>query len=229
MIDLKPIIFGTEMIKAILEGQKTVTRRVVKLPKNIIKSGNGLYTLLAEGDTYYNQGIEALIEKGYIRPRYNIGDILCVRETWCIHDLNSPAFCMMIKYKADDSTALQVEFEPDRFERFKKFYYKKGWQSPQFMPKEAARIFLNVVDVRAERVQDITQEQAEKEMSFDCMKNLCAGFTGDYLTAFEILWDKINKKRVYGWEANPMVWVYEFEKIEKPTTNELEHSYEVGV
>lgn len=78
------------------------------------------------------------------------------------------------------------------------------------MPKEIARIFLRVTDVRVERVQDITEQDAEREgvKSYDPM------FSSK--EEFAVLWDSLNAKRGYGWDKNPWVWVYTFERIEKP-------------
>jgi hypothetical protein len=127
-----------------------------------------------------------------------------VQETWKIDTLFDGD--MLIEYKADDSRQ-RVRFSPERFEKFKKFSLKNGWQSPYFMPKEAARLFLAVKDVRVERLQDITEDDARLE-----------GIELNFATAreaFAALWDSINGKK-YPWESSPWVWVISFERTEKP-------------
>lgn len=126
---------------------------------------------------------------------------------------------MMIDYKADGYTELQVEFNPLRYEQFLKFADKNGWQSPYFLPKEAARIFLEVTDVRVERLQDITEEQAVKEgMSYLWENNYFKREPYTATDAFSMLWNSTILKQdldKYSWQANPYIWVYEFERVDK--------------
>lgn len=120
------------------------------------------------------------------RPPYLLGDLLYVRETWC-----QPA-AHTFWYKAD-STVQNIK-----------------WRPSIHMPREAARILLRVTDVRVERLQDITDEQAEKEG--------CNDYTSTALGFFDV-WDSTIKPKdrdLYGWAANPWVWVIEFERCEKP-------------
>ena len=182
---MKPILFNTEMVRAILEGRKTVTRRVIKP--------------VAMGLTY-EDGSPAR------KPQYCPGDILYVRETWCKTD------CFGLQdgyvYKANDNSILEeTGFAPK-------------WRPSIHMPREAARIFLRVKDVRVERLQNITYE--------DC---LCEGIAKEEIDErdafrpvtsakwlFAQLWDSTIKpadRALYGWAANPWVWVIEFERISK--------------
>lgn len=170
----RPILFNTDMVRAILDG-KTVTRRAVRykydnteMRMRTDKYGTRLIEIQKdiEGETHGRNPdggtwhkLLPYIEKN---PHYRKGNILYVQETWKIHAIN-PSFCMMIRYKADNFCDLQVKFSPSRFDKFQKFYKKNGWQSPYFIPKEAARIFLKVTDVRVERLQDITDEQVIRE------------------------------------------------------------------
>lgn len=124
------------------------------------------------------------------RPPYLLGDLLYVRETWC-----QPA-AHTFWYKAD-STVQNIK-----------------WRPSIHMPREAARILLRVTDVRVERLQDITDEQAEKEG--------CNDYTSTALGFFDV-WDSTIKPKdrdLYGWAANPWVWVIEFERISR---EEAEH------
>lgn len=201
---MKPILFNTEMVKAILEGRKTVTRRVLKLPNYIKQNENGLYTLFAEGTCYENQNMKDVIE--YIKPPYAAGDILYVRETWS-------EWTGGYLYKAWTSPFHQAGKSS-----------VMRWFPSIHMPKAAARIFLKVTDVRVERLRDIDLDNAIDE-----------GITMEYvsedpfinelhlISKFGELWDSTIKKdclKNFGWDANPYVWVIEFERISK---EEAEH------
>lgn len=224
---IKSSKFNTPMVCAILEKRKSVTRRIAKISTGTPCNMNCTHQFKDYGN---NNGvcthcglIKGRLDESYFKSKYSKGDILFVSETWTIHDLNDGAHCMMIRYRADGSTALQVEFPPSRYAKFEKFYYKNGWQSSYFMPREAARLFLRVTDVRLERLQDITEEQAVKE---GCLDEVPFIFIpkGEYhkiptaRDKFVDLWNStVNKSEVdyYGWNANPWVWVYEFERISK--------------
>lgn len=226
-----PILFNTDMVLAIPDGRKTVTRRVVKLPVN--KYTNkipDMDNVSVYSNTLYGEKVSFHEKPFYcfdIKPPYHRGDILYVLETWKIHAVN-PSFCMMIRYRADNFCDLQVKFSPSRFDKFQKFYEKNGWQSPYFMPKEAARIWLKVTNVRVERLQDMRPTDCFIEGIRFC--SCPAGFTWkpdtdmkncyiDAIGAMKALWDSTVKKADmdrYGWDANPWVWVIEFERCEKP-------------
>lgn len=186
----KPIIFSTEMIKAILDGRKTQTRRVIrKQPKRLIDN------------------IKRYI---YLNCPYEIDQILWVRETWCFGEEPGE-----IWYKAYDC---DVECFNDADDR--------KWKSPVFMPRKYTRIFLKVKNVRAERLQDIVTEDIEAEgickaPYFYYDDEEYKDFNEEeYRDAFKELWDSINKKRGYGWDKNPWVWVIEVERIKEGVWNE---------
>ncbi len=192
---MKPIIFSTPMVQAILDGKKTQTRRVVKINGSPITSPEESLELTKEGLTYHS----VCSMSGYYKPLYQPGDILWVRETWCKHQeyynngadvFPEPHFI----YKADGVKA-------------------DKWKPSIHMPREAARIFLRVKTVRVERLQDITEEDAIAE---GMSKTLVDGVV--FISAkgkFHVFWDSLNIKRGYGWDTNPWVWVYELEKINK--------------
>lgn len=205
---IKPILFnkqiGTEMVRAILDGRKDATRRIVKgfIPDDAV------------------WGYTAFTPKGYISCRGTFadgygekffklpcesGDTLYVRETWCGLPANEAGHMRghtIYYYKADG------ELRPKG--------WRGTWHPSIHMPKEAARIWLKVTDVRVERLQEITEVQAQAE---GCNSGLLTGAC----TArgqFEDLWNSTVKKSNldrYGWDANPWVWVIEFERCEKPT------------
>lgn len=225
----KPILFNTEMVRAIQNGDKTVTRRPLK-PHNAVKAkkcgyeqGSGLWydDTFNEGDkdTHikdYSVSCCWIGTKIYIQKYapYKIGDILYVRETWCKYSKLEDDLITPIEgtekyyYRADgenptDSNTFLVQ--KDGYDEYSDYPL---WCPSIHMPKEAARIFLRVTDVHIERLQDITEEQARKEG--------CNDYTSTALGYFYI-WNSTVKKSdlaKYGWDANPWVWVIEFERVE---------------
>ena len=191
---IKPILFNTEMVRAILDGRKTCTRRLVKLPSYIKQQEDGLYTLWAEGTCYENQYLEEIIP--YIKQPYQPGDILYVRETW---------------KKAPNGYFYYEDWQRNDIADVTK------WKPSIHMPKKAARIWLKVTDVRVERLHDITSEQISREGVEVEYPHVLNGEEKRY--AFSALWNSTIKKSDldrYGWNANPWVWVIEFEQCEKP-------------
>lgn len=196
---IKPILFNTEMVRAILDGRKTCTRRLVRF----LPGENPQWTgYIRDGLMLYNGRNEPCI----IKVPYQPGDTLYVRETWCGLPVNEAGHMRghtIYYYKADG------ELRP------------KGWRGtwhPSIrMPKEAARIWLKVTDVRVERLQEITSEQICREGVEVEYPHVLNGEEKRY--AFSRLWDSTIKKSDldrYGWNASPWVWVIEFERCEKP-------------
>lgn len=180
---VKPILFNTEMVQALLDDRKTVTRRVVK-PQP--KEGQRIEYHEARKEWIYMRGW-ALVD-GVCRMPYRPGDILYVRETWAAW---SPTY----------GTAPEIIYKADGYSQS----HKMKWRPSIHMPREAARIFLRVTDVRVERLQDIDDDGVVAE--------------GMEIGApFDELWDttiKPKDRALYGWDANPWVWVIEFERISK--------------
>lgn len=205
---LRPILFSTEMVQAILAGCKTQTRRVVKpqpdgYPCGICTSSTESKDIGAFGFAK-DERITANIKCHYGQ----VGDVLWVRETW------APALGYFA-YKADYTAETLALPE------------NKGlWKPSIHMPFEAARIFLQITDIRVERLQDITEEDAKAEGVWPSDRdmtlaqryyNYCnpsnpQGFS--FKVGFELFWQSINGKD--SWNANLWVWVIEFERIEKP-------------
>lgn len=216
---IKPILFNTEMVRAILDGRKGATRRIVKgfIPDDAV------------------WGYTAFTPKGYISCRGTFadgygekifklpcetGDILYVRETW---------------KKAPNGYYYYEDWQKDDIADVTK------WKPSIYMPKEAARIWLKVTDVRVERLQEIDEDGVWDEgfkFKPPCLTRVSAdGHTCDLdgpcmssikycdMTMGELfgreLWNSTIKKSDidrYGWNANPYVWVIEFERCEKPET-----------
>lgn len=196
-----PILFNTEMVRAILYGRKTCTRRITK-PQPTAHYGTQC-----------------------AKPPYVPGDILYVRETWGTYSKNwwEADYFM---YRADYPNGATT------------YTYSDGiicdlpkWHPSIHMPKEAARIWLKVTDIRAERLQEITEEQAcmEGTNPWDevCYENNGwhptfsdpdSGGDPNMVDGFHKLWNSTIKKSDidrYGWKANPWVWVIEFERCDK--------------
>ena len=194
----RPIIFTGEMVKAILDGRKTQTRRVVK-PQHI--PADGRRTLRWE-----NQTAEELMHSA--RCPYGVpGDALWVREAFC------PCPCSEqctehIAYRADDLL-------PPR----------DRWRPSIHMPRWASRILLEITSVRVQRVQDIGRDgrRAADVLAEGISEAAIAQQRQWYhlddapAIAFSMLWESVNAKRGFGWVVNPHVWAIEFKLIEEPT------------
>lgn len=211
-----PILFNMKMVRAILDCRKSCTRGIIKpQPQGYFEaSEEPLYIYDTNG------------KQGKITPPYQPGDILYVRETFI------QAAAHIFWYKADDKPWMSKDLL---------------WKPSIHMPKEAARIWLKVTDVRVERLQEITEAQAQAEgirgyskdgnlykyaVTDDWWidfhnKHRKSFFGGTWWQdmprtakdAFSYLWNSTIKKSdldCYGWNANPYVWVIEFERCEKP-------------
>lgn len=207
---IKPILFNTEMVRAILDGRKDATRRIVKgfIPDDAV------------------WGYTAFTPKGYISCRGTFadgygekffklpcepGDILYVRETWM-------DYAGRTVYKSDCD---KFHIESLNFAGF-------SWKPSIHMPKEAARIWLKVTDVRVERLNEITNDGCVAEgiypsncrgcnAAFGCDTCIDEGYSE--IDEFAEVWNSTIKKSDldrYGWDANPYVFVIEFIRIDKP-------------
>lgn len=188
----KPILFSGPMVRAILEGRKVQTRRVVKGWPN---AGTSEWQLLG-----FSDGVAAFRSAGErieIKAPYPVGTRLWVRETW----FSTPDKQSLIWYAADG------DFD--------------GVRRPSiFMPRRFSRINLLVTDVRCQRLQDITEEDAMAEGAepwpFDPEQPMTSGELGavcPYRGGFAVLWDDINTDRGFTWYSNPWVWAYTFQRI----------------
>lgn len=198
----KPILFNTDMVQAILDGRKTETRRLIKpQPKHVQALTDGRFETSEDGG--FDQDVK------YIKPPYKPGDILYVRETWCTHEDMADVFEEQLipgyYYKANE---IGKEWVNDR-EIVK-------WRPAIHMPKDAARIFLRVVDVRVGRLQDITEDGAKaegvvpfkKDPEDDCWSD------GLYRTTFQYMWNEMYGWNPNSWDTNPWVWVIKFKRME---------------
>lgn len=199
---IKPILFNTEMVRAILDGRKDATRRIVKgfIPDDAVWG----YTAFTPKWYISCRGTFA---DGYGEKFFKLpcdpGDILYVRETW---------------KKAPNGYYYYETWQRDDIADVTK------WKPSIHMPKEAARIWLKVTDVRVERLQSITEDGAKSEGAIDNR-----GFIHSPENEYDLIhtarehfieiWRSTIKKSDldrYGWDASPWVWVIEFERCEKP-------------
>lgn len=178
----RPILFNGQMIKAILFGTKTQTRRVVKAQAS---KDCGVYHR-PDGDWVYTQCGGVAVGLPFSCPYGQPGDRLWVRETWQEDPAGKWGFC----YKAGGKSCPLCGAHL--------------WRPSIHMPRRASRITLEITYVRVERLQDITQEDAASE-------GVKFVNTGDFITPFAELWERINGKG--SWEGNPWVWVVKFKKI----------------
>lgn len=205
---MKPILFNTEMVKAILAGRKTQTRRPVGEDcRGEWEAVNDVRENSEDGASvpcYLHREISVDDKsRNIMYPKYDMGDILYVRETFASIEL--PSEEMVILYKASrNAKGLGHMYYGDG----EKLYPIK-WKPSIHMPKEAARIFLRVTGAKVEQLQEITEEGAEKEGVKAYGQNNCSGTSARI--AFAELWDS-----VYGtWRQNPWVWVIGFDRISK--------------
>ena len=154
---MKPILFNTEMVRAILDGRKTVTRRIVKpQPGEELAyiwggSNHGKWGFSPDNKSRYEEH-RAANDWKYWAPPCHADDILYVRETFRIDYLSNIIGTGRVHYKADGSFA-DIRFAPNRYDMMRRAQLKPGWRPNENMPREAARIFLRVTDVRVERLQ----------------------------------------------------------------------------
>lgn len=194
----RPIIFSAPMVRAILDGRKTQTRRTVK-PQ------------LVGGDTIIQGWSTTGFQVGRMRdsenawrdlrcPYGSVGDQLWVRETFALHDHRDPP---IVYYRADDPT----KYESDG-----------AWKPSIHMPRWASRITLEITKISVERLQEISEGDAVAEGAMEWWNGLTTAQQAKIYNgkrgpqaAFQMLWDSINGDSA--WEKNPWVWVIEFRRV----------------
>lgn len=194
----KTIQFNDEMVRAIQNRDKTVTRRKVKPQPP--KEANGIYERMDNGNFQMKVAPYESIYDYEIIPPYKVGDFLFVQETWS-EDKHNYLYC--------------TDFSDEDLEKLKNIM---RWGSPECMPRKAARIFLRVTDVHVERLQDITITGLQDE---GILPN---GYISQYVALttslfddYKVIWNSTIKKSElsqFSWNANPWVWVIEFERME---------------
>lgn len=216
---IKPILFNTDMVRAIMYGRKTCTRRVIKpqweeCPACKYVHNEYIYDKMAENVYCARCGYPLEPER---RAPYHPGDIMYIRETWqYLYELDGNEQVIEDTGKYYYASTDTIPFDTYVDENGVKHDHAP-WKPSIHMPKEAARIWLKVTDVRVERLQNITADGIRNEGL-----SSAAVHCGDVeiaLKEWETLWNSTIKKSDidrYGWNANPWVWVIEFERCEKP-------------
>jgi hypothetical protein len=211
-----PILFSTEMVQAILDGTKTQTRRVVKPqpPDSFLNNGHVIAFVT-----------EKTLNHTVYCPYGKVGDVLWVREEHLI-TFSEDRKWITVEFK--DRTTFRYYYKDLSLNLLKRLYKRKTigkWQRARFLPKELARLFLKNENIKVERLHDIDEEDAELEGVKRVFTPLFQEYRyRDYLDAssqwrsakysFESLWISINGAD--SWNANPWVWVIEFERTVKP-------------
>lgn len=219
-----PLLFSAPMVQAILEGRKTQTRRIAAVPVgdhhgiDIMdwglskhphqKDGKWLYSVQSDVDDH---------DTFELKPKYGQpGDLIWVRETWFPAAINSNR--VLVGYHEKDPY-ITIEITTDRVEYYWKQLHKGRMIPSIHMPKEAARIWLQVTNIRVERLQYITEEDAKAEgvekigdgafpwKHYGSNTARCA----DAKTSFQSLWQGINGPE--SWQANPWVWCVSFKVL----------------
>lgn len=207
----RPILFSSEMVRAILDECKTQTRRVVKpQPEYGIIPCAWTGTLWAEIDA--QGGCRCHMAPARC-PYGQPGDRLWVRETFAVitGDISGKVATSLdaVEYRADGSAVGEV------------ITSARAWRPSIFMPRAYSRITLEIVGVRCERVNEISEADAQAEGADQEFRTVVYSPAGvkdyhmpvSFRGGFANLWDEINAKRGYSWDSNPWVWVVEFERI----------------
>ncbi len=217
-----PILFNGEMVRAILNGRKTQTRRVIK-PQPIWVDGKFRWH---QSKTTFRHGPNEEWLRLALRQHCPCGvpsDLLWVRETWRV---DSVGYCCQ-EHKAQHN--IHIEFaeggdidicgNKDMRSVAYRYYdrHEGGTYSPSIhMPKWTCRLWLRVKSVRVERVQEISETDCIHE-GITLKTSVGTGLPdhGSAYSQFRDLWDSINKNRGFGWDVNPWVWVVDFERYDK--------------
>ncbi len=199
------IIFSGPMVRAILDGRKTQTRRVMNPQPDTCKVN------------------VRNIPTGYLACPYGLpGDLLYVKETWAVDSAK------IVHYRASEASPPKEKLSSGREVR-------TIWRSSRFMPKWAARLWLRLTEVRVQRVQDISHEDCVAEGVYRDILPRCGDHPDlecwvwgpvpahAYVAsreAYEALWDAVNANRGFGWDENPWVWALTFERVTPPAAQE---------
>lgn len=210
-----PILFSDEMVRAIVDGYKTQTRRVIRFPKHAYQQPDVSWIKSVHQDgrgnwVAWSTDAPDLVDftkraypngEGFKCPYGRPRDLLWVRETWSQISFPDEDGAVEIAYRADDW--LDDEPGPD---------IEGGWRPSIHMPRWASRLTLEVINVRVERLQAISEEDvlAEGVKPTIPIRPEPFGSRSYNLESFVTVWDSINAKRGFSWKSNPWVWVVSF-------------------
>ncbi|HMD89447.1 MAG TPA: hypothetical protein VKF38_09820 [Anaerolineaceae bacterium] len=207
-----PIIFSSGMVRSILDGRKTQTRRVIKINKEAYKTGGRKCPYGEPSARLWVRETFALVWPGETQPK-------STRDNKIEYRADLPVGCTDYPGQWPADEARGNDDAPK-------------WTASIFMPRWASRINLEIKNIRVERVQEIREKDAKAEGIAGHADNLGSRHSnptmiypafpekdGGFMTAraaYEALWDSLNKKRGYGWDVNPWVWVIEFQMVSQP-------------
>ena len=190
---MKGIMFKQDMVKAIMEGRKTVTRRIMKPPPPI-----GYHSPFSIGKVWVFSKPSQADKPFIIKPRYRVGEVVYVKEAWAINERGQ------ILLKSEHDSLIKLLELPD---------IGIKWNSPLFLKAEYARTFLEIKGVRPERLQEITSGDAENEGAYQIPPYPFVGIRDGtaMIGAFSRYWDSINPQ--HPWADNGWVWREEFKLV----------------
>lgn len=186
---MKGILFKPEMIKAIVEGRKTETRRVIK-----------------------PQPCHNMVERFWQKPRYQPGETVYIKEAWALHEWILPNVLhddlwIFLNFRDGERRRYRFSEWPEGFDKSHHVRNGRGeWQSPLFFKEIFARDFIKILNLRAERLQEISSPDIYAEGLPDI------AYVATPIQWYKQVWNSINKE--YPWESNPFVWVYKFERCD---------------
>jgi hypothetical protein len=209
----RPILFSGLMVRAILEGRKTMTRRVVKVPRWALAG-----QMECDGcEPNWPMAEDCYGDSQKIKCPYGVpGDKLWVRETWAVAKPWDYVKPKDLAKENDEYSRLAVDYKAEKQRMWGNTGTCGKTRPSIYMPRWASRITLEVTAVRVERLKEISEEDAEAEGVNLAAHKATLGMSssaGNNRGAFVALWDSINAERGFGWDVNPWVWVVEFKRI----------------
>lgn len=227
-----PILFNTDMVRAILDGRKTVTRRVCKDGNDFTVPDMSFYDADKRSYAVHNYADKEHTDKLSLAERtcpICPGDVLYVRETWAIRTAHRFEASVNVMFKAGGKETVLTfpNGGTDNADRHKYDGFLQKWDRGEIwhpsihMPKDVARIWLKVTDVRVEHLQDMTLDDflsegvAIRPEAFNDPENAYHQAKGMFINIWDSTVKEADKPR-YGWDASPWVWVIEFERCGKP-------------
>lgn len=222
----RPILFSAPMVRALLDGSKTQTRRAIKIQPSIDSMGHFIWNEMNFGQEIDGKPCVRNLIKFHC-PYGKVGDRLWVRETWmpdpsCDDDAWDDA---AISWHEWDGCGMPMRDYPDALKNVSNVIYRASWDGQEMvgwkpsihMPRWASRINLEITAVRVERLNDISEADAKAEgvlqVESDGYQNYdgTGGYWGSAINSFETLWESINGAG--SWQENPFVWVIEFKVV----------------
>ena len=219
---MKGILFKSEVLKAklkVLEQYgEAQTRRLDNL-KEINKEPDNWRFVYQELNEFYFEPLDKHCIACVRKPRYREGEVVYIKEAWALdlRGVEPAGFERLLKYRSDGKQIIIPKAEYAWFdEAEKKEEYPYFWRSPMFLRAIFARYFIQITNVRPERLQEITYEDVIAEgIILDTLTR--DANTSEAQAEFRVIWDSINPK--YPWASNPWVWDYTFKLVPKPEAN----------